>query len=198
MLEADFNEDSNIDEYEFICMVHSLCSVTIEELGAIFFRILTKSKNDLNEKSLLNFTSICIDYNSYIEKLPDKKRVEEGDKVKINKKKFEKYDFDKNLSFDESEFIKICLKDEDYKKWMFNMGFITKRQLDFQSDVYDLVDSDIGDEVERHDKEIKANISNIKMGIEHRIGDEEFEVEESQGEQSVIESKPWVKATKNV
>ncbi len=32
------------------------------------------------------------------------------------------------------------------------MGFITKRQLDFQTDVYDLVDSDIGDEVERHDK----------------------------------------------
>jgi hypothetical protein len=41
------------------------------------------------------------------------------------------------------------MTDEDFKKWMFNIGFISKRQMDFQEDIYDLVDSDIGDEVER-------------------------------------------------
>lgn len=46
--EADFDQDSNMDQYQFICMVHSLCSQTIEELGATFFRILTKGKVDLN------------------------------------------------------------------------------------------------------------------------------------------------------
>ena len=46
--EADFDEDSNMDEYEFICMVHTLCSQSIEELGSMFFRILTKGKSDLN------------------------------------------------------------------------------------------------------------------------------------------------------
>lgn len=51
--------------------------------------------------------------------------------------------------------MQICLKDEDYKKWMFNMGFITKRQLDYQEDIYDLVDSDIADEIIRHDRENK-------------------------------------------
>ncbi len=44
------------------------------------------------------------------------------------------------------------------------MGFITKRQMDFQEDVYDLVDSDIGDEIVRHDRENKENISQIKRG----------------------------------
>jgi hypothetical protein len=47
---------------------------------------------------------------------------------------------------------------------MFYMGFITKRQMDFQEDVYDLVDSDIGDEIVRHDRENKENISQIKRG----------------------------------
>ena len=46
--EVDFDESSNIDEYEFICAVHSLCSCTIEELGAIFFRILTQGKKKLD------------------------------------------------------------------------------------------------------------------------------------------------------
>ena len=32
------------------------------------------------------------------------------------------------------------------------MGFITKRQLDFQEEIYDLVDSDIGEEIDRHGK----------------------------------------------
>lgn len=73
----------------------------------------------------------------------------------MNGQKFEKYDFDHNDSIDQKEFVQICLKDEDYKKWMFNMGFITKRQLDYQEDVYDLVDSDIADEIIRHDRENK-------------------------------------------
>lgn len=32
------------------------------------------------------------------------------------------------------------------------MGFITKRQMDYQEDIYDLVDSDIGEEIDRLDK----------------------------------------------
>lgn len=78
------------------------------------------------------------------------------------------------------------------------MGFITKRQMDFQEDVYDLVDSDIGDEIVRHDRENKENISQIKRGAQHRIGDDEFEIQESAGEQSVVDKKPWVKSTSKV
>ena len=29
-MEVDFDEDSEVDEYEFICAAHSLCSCTIE------------------------------------------------------------------------------------------------------------------------------------------------------------------------
>ena len=36
------------------------------------------------------------------------------------------------------------MKDEDYKNWLFNMGFITKKQMDFADQIYDLVDSDVG------------------------------------------------------
>ena len=80
--------------------------------------------------------------------------------------------------FDQGEFTKICLKDEDYKKWMYNMGFITHRQLEFQEDVYDLVDSDIADEVDRHQKNPNENVDKIKRGIEHRLEDDEFGVVE--------------------
>jgi hypothetical protein len=66
--EADFEEDANMDEYEFVCMVHSLCSRTIEELGSMFFKILTKNKTDLNEKNLLPFTRMCLLYNAYLNK----------------------------------------------------------------------------------------------------------------------------------
>lgn len=66
--EVDFDEDSSIDEYEFICAVHSLCSCSIEELGAIFFRMLTQGGKRLDEKSLLLFTATCLKYNGYLEK----------------------------------------------------------------------------------------------------------------------------------
>ena len=82
--EVDFDEDSNIDEYEFICAVHSLCSSTIEELGGIFFRILTRGKKSLSEKELLSFTSTCLKYNAYLAKT----EIKEKDIERENKKKF--------------------------------------------------------------------------------------------------------------
>jgi hypothetical protein len=49
------------------------------------------------------------------------------------------------------------------------MGFITKNQLDFQDQVYDLVDSDIGEEVERHLNESNPDSDRVKRGVEHRM-----------------------------
>lgn len=79
-------------------------------------------------KNLLHFTKACLSYNAYL----SKKTITEDEIIKSNKNKFHKYDYDKNGKFDLEEFVKICLKDEDYKMWMYNMGFLTKRQLDFQ------------------------------------------------------------------
>jgi hypothetical protein len=93
----------------------------------------------LKEADLLPFTEMCLKYNAYLAK------QEVADIKKTNKNKFNKYDFDKSKSIEEAEFCKICMKDEDYKNWLFNMGFITKKQMDFQDQVYDLVDSDIGE-----------------------------------------------------
>lgn len=49
--------------------------------------------------------------------------------AKINKKKFKNANFDKNKYIDKKEFCDFCLTDKDYKKWMYYMGFITKKQL---------------------------------------------------------------------
>ena len=71
------------------------------------------------------------------------------------------------------------------------MGFITRRQLDFQDEIYDLVDSDIADEVERHERVPDENVDKIKQGIEHRLEDDDFQAEEEVGEQSAPANKPW-------
>jgi hypothetical protein len=34
---VDFDESGELDEYEFICAVHSFCNMTIEELGSLLF-----------------------------------------------------------------------------------------------------------------------------------------------------------------
>lgn len=91
---------------------------------------------------------------------------------KINRDKFKKYDYDKNKSIDCAEFCSICLKDADYKNWLFNMGFITKNQMDHHDQIYDLVDSDIGEEVERQLRENNPNVDRIKRGLENRQGDD--------------------------
>ncbi len=52
------------------------------------------------------------------------------------------------------------------------MGFITKNQLQFHDQVYDLVDSDIEAEIQRHVTETNPNIDKIKRGIEHRLDDD--------------------------
>ena len=31
--QMDFTEDKKIEEYEFVCMAHCLCSMTVEEIG---------------------------------------------------------------------------------------------------------------------------------------------------------------------
>ncbi len=61
----------------------------------------------MKEQDLRKFTSICLKYNAYL----NKKTLTEGEIKKMNSNKFQKYDFDKNKSIDEQEFIKICMKD---------------------------------------------------------------------------------------
>lgn len=97
LAEVDFDEDTNIDEYEFICMVHSLCSLTIEELGLMFYRLLTKSKNDLTKQKLYFFTETCLKYNAFMEK----QQIQLKEIQKINSDKFEKYNFDHDEVIDE-------------------------------------------------------------------------------------------------
>lgn len=49
-------------------MAHSLCSMSVEELGGLIYEICTKGKSKIDEKSLLNLTSVCLGYNCYLEK----------------------------------------------------------------------------------------------------------------------------------
>jgi len=48
------------------------------------------------------------------------------------------------------------------------MGFITKNQMDHQDQIYDLVDSDVGEEVERQLQGTNPNTDRIKRGVENR------------------------------
>lgn len=45
------------------------------------------------------------------------------------------------------------------------MGLITKKQMEFQDSIYDLVDSDVGEEIDRHLQMDNPNIDRIKRGI---------------------------------
>lgn len=45
------------------------------------------------------------------------------------------------------------------------MGFVTKNQLQFNDQVYDLVDSDIEDEIQRHLTKTDPKVDRIKRGI---------------------------------
>lgn len=83
---------------------------------------------------------MCLRFNAYISQSPEPTNL-----TKDNQNKFKRYDFDKSNSIDLNEFTKICLKDEDYKLYFYNMGFITKNQMDFQDQIYDMVDSDVGE-----------------------------------------------------
>ena len=60
------------------------------------------------------------------------------------------------------------MKDEDYKNWLFNMGFITKKQMNFADQIYDLVDSDVGEEVDRHLNETNPK-SDRNNDVMHRF-----------------------------
>ncbi len=66
--------------------------------------------------------------------------------------------------------------------------------MDFQDQIYDLVDSDVGEEIDRHLIPTDPNVDKIKRGIEHRIDDDQFEVVEAEGEQSAgVVKKQWRK-----
>ena len=60
-----------------------------------------------------------------------------------NKKKFKQWDVDKSGELEYEEFKKMCLIDRDYKRWMFSMGLITRRQLENEQELYDEVDEDL-------------------------------------------------------
>ena len=68
MIEANFDSEGGIDEYEFICMVSHLCNLTTNELGSQMFKMLANKKVSLKVKDLLPFTMMCLKYNAYIEK----------------------------------------------------------------------------------------------------------------------------------
>ncbi len=127
----------------------------------------------LTLKQLKSFTEVCIKYNYSLEN----KNVDDKEITKINKDKFTKYDYDKSKSISKEEFVSICTKDEDFKKWFFNMGFITKNQLQFNDQVYDFIDSDVEEEIKRHLTKSDPKVDKIKRGIEHKIpNDDQFEV----------------------
>lgn len=45
----NFDEQGGIDEYEFICAVHSFCNMTVSELGETLFSMVTSK---IGKKSL--------------------------------------------------------------------------------------------------------------------------------------------------
>lgn len=53
----------------------------------------------MKETDLESFTSMCLLYNAYISKTPEPNAAEIK---KVNKKKFQKYDFDKSKSIEEA------------------------------------------------------------------------------------------------
>lgn len=108
---------------------------------------------------------MCLNYNYALEN----KSITPEEIKKMNKAKFTKYDFDKSKSISKEEFVKLCTKDEDYKKWMFNMGFITKNQMELNDQIYDLVDSDVDEEIQRHLKKTDIKMDLAKRGVEHKM-----------------------------
>ena len=42
---VDFDESNDIDEYEFICAVHTFCNMTVTELGGLFYDICITGSN---------------------------------------------------------------------------------------------------------------------------------------------------------
>ena len=66
---VDFDESSEIDEYEFICAVHTFCNMTVKELGGLFYDMcMNGGKKSMKEADLKQFTEICLKYNYYLEK----------------------------------------------------------------------------------------------------------------------------------
>lgn len=69
-----------------------------------------------------------LDYNRFKE---NKKQA--PDPKTTNKKKFKNADINKDNALEKEEFSRYCSSDNDYKQWMFNMGFISEEQLNNQS-----------------------------------------------------------------
>jgi len=129
----------------------------------MLFRILVVSEGEesIGESDLLGFTAMCVMYNGALEN----KTFAAKEIKKINKDKMKKYDYNKNKSIEKDEFVAICVKDADYKNWFYNMGFITKNQLQFNDQVYDLVDSDVDEEIQRHLTKTDPKMDKLKRGF---------------------------------
>ena len=81
-----------------------------------------------------------MNFNQSVEGKPD---LNKRDIMNENKKKFKQWDVDKSVELEYEEFKKMCLIDRDYKRWMFSMGLLTRRQVDNVHDLYDEVDEDL-------------------------------------------------------
>jgi hypothetical protein len=81
-----------------------------------------------------------MNFNQSVEGKPD---LNKRDIMNENKKKFKQWDVDKSGELEYEEFKKMCLIDRDYKRWMFSMGLITRRQLENEQELYDEVDEDL-------------------------------------------------------
>ena len=81
-----------------------------------------------------------MNFNQSVEGKPD---LNKRDIMNENKKKFKQWDVDKSGELEYEEFKKMCLIDRDYKRWMFSMGLITRRQLENEQELYDAVDEDL-------------------------------------------------------
>lgn len=57
--------------------------------------------------------------------------------------------------------------DPDLKEYLFNMGFITKMELELGNEELEDCDSDLESEVDRKNMERDERIERIKLGIEH-------------------------------
>jgi microtubule-associated protein-like 6 len=63
-------------------------------------------------------------------------------------------------------------KDPDIVKLLYDMGFITKAELNLEESNYNDLDSDLEMEIERKDLPRDERIERIKNGIEHTVSTE--------------------------
>lgn len=189
---VDFSENGQVDEYEFICAVAALCNTSLSRLAAMLFEILSDRKDRLDQATLETFTAIALTFCRSVQGAPDPTAKEVA---ASNARKFKKWDYNASGTLELPEFAKMCLVDKDYKQWMFDMGFITRRQLENEQELYDECDSDLEQEFKRHATEVDPDVDSLKKGVEHRIDQErlgDFQVERDPGDQQAA-ARQWAK-----